>query len=66
MPDGIPPSGLEAGELADIKRVTNQAVVDQMAKVRAAQKAIDHALATAYTKGQGSRKARRRLRACLS
>ncbi|EUA16060.1 hypothetical protein I553_1035 [Mycobacterium xenopi 4042] len=54
MPDGIPPSGLEAGELADIKRVTNQAVVDQMAKVRAAQKAIDHALATAYTKGQGS------------
>ncbi|EUA42879.1 hypothetical protein I552_7620 [Mycobacterium xenopi 3993] len=54
VPDGIPPSGLEAGELADIKRVTNQAVVDQMAKVRAAQKAIDHALATAYTKGQGS------------
>ncbi|EID09799.1 hypothetical protein MXEN_19905 [Mycobacterium xenopi RIVM700367] len=54
VPDGIPPSGLEAAELADIKRVTNQAVVDQMAKVRAAQKAIDDALATAYTKGQGS------------
>ncbi|BBY06745.1 TNT domain-containing protein [Mycobacterium noviomagense] len=53
-PGNIPPSGLEASELADIRRVTNQAVVDQMAKVRAAQKAIDDALATAYTKGQGS------------
>ncbi len=53
-PGNIPPSGLEAGELADIRRVTNQAVVDQMAKVRAAQKAVDDAMATAYTKGQGS------------
>jgi hypothetical protein len=50
----IPPSGLEAGELADLRHVTNQAVVDQMAKVRAAQKAIDDAAATAYTKGPGS------------
>jgi hypothetical protein len=54
VPGDIPPSGLEASELADIKRVTNQAVVDQMATVRAAQKAIDDALATAYTKGPGS------------
>jgi len=53
-PGDIPPSRLEAGELADIRRVTNQAVVDQMAKVRAAQKAVDDAMATAYTKGQGS------------
>jgi hypothetical protein len=50
----IPPSGLEAGELADLRHVTNQAVVDQMAKVRAAQKAVDDAAATAYTKGAGS------------
>jgi hypothetical protein len=54
VPEDIPPSGFEASQLADIKRLTNQAVVDQMAKVRAAQKAIDDALATAYTKGQGS------------
>jgi hypothetical protein len=54
VPGDIPPSGLEASELADIKRVTNQAVVDQMAKVRAAQKAVDDALATAYTKGPSS------------
>lgn len=53
-PADIPPSGLEPTELAEIKRVANQAVVDQIAKVRAAQKAIDDALSTAYTKGQGS------------
>jgi len=52
-PGDIPPSGLEGSELADINRVTNQAVVDQMAKVRAAQKAVDDAMATAYTHGQG-------------
>jgi hypothetical protein len=45
---------LESGELADINRAMNQAVVDQMAKVRAAQKAVDDAAATAYTHGQGS------------
>jgi hypothetical protein len=50
----IPPSGFEASELADLRHVTNQAVVDQMAKVRAAQKAFDDAAVTAYTKGQGS------------
>jgi hypothetical protein len=50
----IPPSGFEASELADLRHVTNQAVVDQMAKVRAAQKALDDAAVTAYTKGQGA------------
>jgi Tuberculosis necrotizing toxin len=50
----IPPSGFETSELADLRHVTNQAVVDQMAKVRAAQKALDDAAVTAYTKGQGS------------
>ena len=53
-PGDIPPSGLEAGELADINRAMNQAVVDQMAKVRAAQKAVDDAMASAYSHGQGS------------
>ena len=50
----IPPSGSEASELADLRRVTNQAVVDQMATVRAAQKAVDDAMGAAYTHGQGS------------
>ncbi|MGA7133716.1 MAG: hypothetical protein WBZ15_15470, partial [Mycobacterium sp.] len=50
----IPPSGFEASELADLRHVTNQAVVDQMAKVRAAQKALDDTMATAYTHGPGS------------
>ncbi len=54
VPGDIPPSGLEAGELAGINRVMNQAVVDQMGKVRAAQKALDDAAATAYSKGPGS------------
>jgi Hydrolase N-terminal helical domain/Tuberculosis necrotizing toxin len=53
-PGDIPPSGLEASDLAGINRVMNQAVVDQMAKVRAAQKAVDDAMATAYTHGPGS------------
>lgn len=48
------PSGSGTSELDEIKRVTNQAVVDQMAKVRAAQQALDDAVATAYTKGPGS------------
>lgn len=50
----VSPSGSEPAELADIKRVTNQAVVDQMAKVRAAQQAIRNSLTIACTKGQGS------------
>jgi hypothetical protein len=48
------PSGLQSGELADIRQVTNQAVVDQMGKVRAAQDALNKALATIYTNGPGS------------
>ncbi len=53
-PGDIPPSGLESQQLADIRRVMNQAVVDQMAKVRAAQKAIDEAAAAAVKFGAGS------------
>ena len=48
------PSGLQTGELADIRQVTNEAVVDQMAKVRAAQDALNKALAALYTHGPGS------------
>jgi hypothetical protein len=48
------PSALQAGRLGDLRHVTNQAVVDQMAKVRAAQEAINKAMATIYTKGSGS------------
>jgi hypothetical protein len=53
-PGDIPPSGLEGRQLTDIRRVMNQAVVDQMAKVRAAQKAIDDAAANAVRFGAGS------------
>jgi len=49
-----PPSGVQSGELADIRQVTNQAVVDHMGKVRAAHDALDQALETLYTKGPGS------------
>ena len=48
------PSGLQTGELADIRQVTNEAVVDHMAKVRAAQDALNKALAAIYTHGPGS------------
>ena len=48
------PSGLQSGELAGIRQVTNQAVVDQMGKVRAAHDTLNKALATLYTKGPGS------------
>ena len=48
------PSGLQSGELAGIRQVTNQAVVDQMGKVRAAHDALNRALATLYTKSPGS------------
>ncbi|WIM87101.1 hypothetical protein PT015_19870 [Candidatus Mycobacterium wuenschmannii] len=50
----VPPSGLEASELADLNHVMNQAVVDQMAKVRAAKKALDDAMSLAYQGGAGS------------
>jgi Hydrolase N-terminal helical domain len=51
---GPAPSGLQSGELAGIRQVTNHAVVDQMGKVRAAHDALNKALATLYTKGPGS------------
>jgi hydrolase family protein len=57
-PGDVPPSGLDAAELADLNRVMNQAVVDQMAKVRAAQKAVDDAARAAYTGGAGSPEAK--------
>ena len=53
-PGDIPPSGLERQQLTDIRRVMNQAVVDQMAKVRAAQKAVDDAAKASVVFGAGS------------
>jgi hypothetical protein len=53
-PGDVPPSGLEGSQLADLQRAMNQAVVDQMAKVRAAQQAVDDAARTVYTNGPGS------------
>ncbi|WP_406813358.1 TNT domain-containing protein [Mycobacterium sp. M23085] len=53
--DGVaPPSAAQQAALADIRQATNQAVVDQMAKVRAAQQALDKAMADLYTHGPGS------------
>jgi Tuberculosis necrotizing toxin len=53
-PGDVPPSALDAPELAALQHVMNQAVVDQMAKVRAAQKAVDEAARAVYTNGPGS------------
>jgi hypothetical protein len=50
----VAPSGLESSQLADIRRAMNQAVVDQMAKVRAAQKAVDEAAKASVVFGAGS------------
>ncbi|WP_297595817.1 hypothetical protein [Mycobacterium sp.] len=52
--DVAPPSPAQQAALADIRQVTNQAVVDQMAKVRAAQEALNKATADLYTHGPGS------------
>ncbi len=53
--DGVaPPNPAQQAVLADIRQVTNQAVIDQMAKVRAAQAALDKAAADLYTHGPGS------------
>lgn len=53
--DGVPaPTAAQQDALADIRQVTNQAVVDQMAKVRAAQQALDKAAADLYVHGPGS------------
>ncbi|OBH99460.1 hypothetical protein [Mycobacterium sp. E2733] len=53
--DGSPkPSELQTQALADLRQITNQAVVDQMGKVRAAQEALNKAMADLYTHGPGS------------
>lgn len=53
--DGVvPPSPAQQAALADLRQVTNQAVVDQMARVRAAQEAVNKAAADLYTHGPGS------------
>ena len=48
------PTTLQTSELAAIQQATNQAVVDQMAKIRAAQEALNKAMADLYTHGAGS------------
>ena len=52
--DSPQPSLLQAGQMADIRRVLSQAVIDQMGRVRAAQAALDKAMADIYTHGPGS------------
>jgi hypothetical protein len=48
------PTPLQNAELGDLRQLTDRAVLDQVAKVRAAQDAINKALATLYTNGVGS------------
>ena len=53
--DGVaPPSDAQQTALANIRRITDQAVVDQMGKVRAAQAALDKAMGDLYAHGPGS------------
>ncbi|OBH90020.1 hypothetical protein [Mycobacterium sp. E2989] len=53
--DGSPkPTDAQLQALADLRRITDQAVVDQMGKVRAAQDALNKAMADLYTHGPGS------------
>ncbi|OBB68465.1 TNT domain-containing protein [Mycobacterium sp. 852014-50255_SCH5639931] len=53
--DGVaPPSEEQRNALANIRQITDQAVVDQMGKVRAAQTALDKAMADLYAHGPGS------------
>ncbi|OBG91351.1 hypothetical protein A5697_00435 [Mycobacterium sp. E3251] len=53
--DGSPkPTELQLQALADLRRITDQAVVDQIGKVRAAQEALNKAMADLYTHGPGS------------
>ena len=49
-----PPSDAQQTALANIRRITDQAVVDQMGKVRAAQAALDKAMGDLYAHGPGS------------
>ncbi|MGD1256032.1 TNT domain-containing protein [Mycobacterium seoulense] len=53
--DGSPkPTEAQTRALADLRRITDQAVVDQMGKVRAAQEALNRAMADLYAHGPGS------------
>jgi hypothetical protein len=53
--DGVPqPSAEQQRVLDGIRQITDQAVVDQMGKVRAAKDALDKAMADLYTHGPGS------------
>lgn len=53
--DGSPkPTEQQLQALAELRRMTDQAVVDQMGKVRAAQEALNKAMADLYTHGPGS------------
>lgn len=62
LPPGAEPGGpYAAGTLAGLQRAMDQAVLDEMAKVRQIQKEINDAAALAYTKGPGSPEAREAL-----
>lgn len=53
--DGVPePSAEQQRALATIRQITDQAVLDQMVKVRAAKDALDKAMADLYIHGPGS------------
>ncbi|MGD1239952.1 TNT domain-containing protein [Mycobacterium seoulense] len=53
--DGSPkPTEAQTRALADLRRITDQAVMDQMGKVRAAQEALNKAMADLYAHGPGS------------
>ncbi len=53
--DGVPePTAAQRDALNRIRQITDQAVVDQMGKVRAAQQALNKAMADLYTHGPGS------------
>ncbi len=55
LPPGTEPGGpYAAGTLAGLQHAMDQAVLDEIAKVRQIQKEIDDAAALAYTKGPGS------------
>jgi Tuberculosis necrotizing toxin len=52
--DAAPPSGQQNDQLRDLRQVTDQGVLDQMAKIRAAQEALNKAMSALYTRGPGS------------
>jgi hypothetical protein len=57
LPGQVPRTGLESAQLNDLQRATDQAVLDQMAKVHAAQDAVNAAVREMVTNGPGSAKA---------